>query len=130
MEIADGNLTVTESGGGHLAIYGNISDDNKAESLIFNGDGSGVLALSGTNTYGGETIVQAGTLIATSPAGFPPVATLLWRRPRRSCASRTRVASSRGARHRAGAVDTCPPLCRARTLVANGRRRMRSRRRR
>ena len=69
--IANGNLTVTESSLGRLAISGNISDDNNLESLTLGGDGSGVLVLSGTNTYGGGTIVTAGKLIVTNPAALP-----------------------------------------------------------
>lgn len=71
VEIADGVLTVTELSHGRLAISGNISDDNQAESLTLNGDGSGVLVLSGTNTYGGGTIVEEGTLVVTNSAALP-----------------------------------------------------------
>jgi fibronectin-binding autotransporter adhesin len=70
VEIADGNLTVTESSGGRLVISGNISDDNGTESLTLNGDGTGGLVLSGTNTYGGGTVVEDGTLVVTSPAAL------------------------------------------------------------
>jgi autotransporter-associated beta strand protein/uncharacterized repeat protein (TIGR03803 family) len=71
VEIADGNLSVAESGHDRLIISGNISDDNGAESLALYGDGSGVLVLSGTNTYGGRTIVEDGKLVSTSPAALP-----------------------------------------------------------
>jgi autotransporter-associated beta strand protein len=71
VDIIDGGSTVTELDSGRLAISGNIIDDNNAESLTLNGDGSGVLVLSGTNTYGGATIVQAGTVIATNPTALP-----------------------------------------------------------
>lgn len=71
LEIAGGNLTVTESGGGQLVISGNISDDNDSESLVLCGDGTGVLVLSGTNTYDGGTIVEAGRLVVINPAALP-----------------------------------------------------------
>ena len=70
VEIAGGDLTVTESSGGSLAISEDINDDNGAESLTLNGDGTGVLVLSGTNTYGGGTIVEDGTLVVTNPAAL------------------------------------------------------------
>jgi autotransporter-associated beta strand protein len=70
VEIADGKMTVTESSHGRLTISGNISDDNSRESLTLNGDGSGVLVLSATNTYGGGTIVEDGKLVVTSPAAL------------------------------------------------------------
>lgn len=70
VEIAGGDLTVTESSGGSLAISEEINDDNGAESLTLNGDGTGVLVLSGTNTYGGGTIVEDGTLVVTNPAAL------------------------------------------------------------
>jgi autotransporter-associated beta strand protein/uncharacterized repeat protein (TIGR03803 family) len=69
--IAGGNLTLTESSSARLAIAGNISDDNGAESLTLGGDGTGILVLSGTNNYGGGTIVQAGKLLVTNPAALP-----------------------------------------------------------
>ena len=51
------------SHGGTLAITGNVSDDNGAESLTLNGDGTGQLVLSGSNTYGGPTTVSQGKLV-------------------------------------------------------------------
>ena len=69
--IAGGSLTISESNGSSLLIAGNINDDNGAESLTLNGDGSGQLVLSGTNSYGGGTNVEAGTLIVTDPASLP-----------------------------------------------------------
>lgn len=71
VEIADGNLTVTEESNSRLSISGNISDDNGRESLTLDGVGSGVLILSGTNSYGGGTIVEAGSLVVTNPAALP-----------------------------------------------------------
>ena len=68
--IAGGSLTVIESNNARLLIAGNISDDNGMESLALNGDGSGQLVLSGTNTYGGGTFVEAGTLIVTNPSAI------------------------------------------------------------
>jgi fibronectin-binding autotransporter adhesin len=64
-----GNLAVTVSNSGVLLVSGNISDDGGAWSLTLEGDGSGQLVLSGTNNYG-ETDVDAGTLIVTSPSAL------------------------------------------------------------
>ncbi len=69
--IAGGGLTISESNNSSLCIAGNINDDNGAESLTLNGDGTGVLVLCGTNTYGGGTNVVAGTLIDMNPAALP-----------------------------------------------------------
>ncbi len=77
VEIADGNLTVSESGRGRLLISGNISDDNGAESLTVNGDGSGILVLSGKNTYGGGTIVEDGRLVVTNSESLPDGSSLI-----------------------------------------------------
>ena len=63
VEIAGGGLAVLLSNSGVLQIPGNVSDDNGAESLTLAGDGSGQLVLSGTNTYGGGTVVESGTLV-------------------------------------------------------------------
>ncbi len=70
--IAGGSLTISESNGSSLLIAGNINGDNGAESLTLNGDGTGVLVLCGTNTYGGGTNVEAGMLVVANPAAFPP----------------------------------------------------------
>ena len=70
VEIADGDLTVTLSSDSRLAISGNISDDNSAESLTLRGDGAGELVLGGTNTYGGGTVVEDGTLVVANPAAL------------------------------------------------------------
>ena len=65
MEISGGSLAVAISNNGTLGISGNISDDNGRESLtLASADGTGQLILSGSNSYGGGTIVQSGTLIA------------------------------------------------------------------
>ena len=71
VEIAGGGLVVGVSNSGVLGISGNISDDNGQESLTLAGDGSGQLILSGTNTYGGGTNVEAGTLIVNNGAALP-----------------------------------------------------------
>ena len=62
---------MTESNHSSLSITGNISDDNNSESLTLNGDGTGRLVLSGTNSYGGGTVVLDGTLVATSAYALP-----------------------------------------------------------
>ncbi|MGA2257840.1 MAG: PEP-CTERM sorting domain-containing protein, partial [Thermoguttaceae bacterium] len=69
--IAGGRLTVNESDNSSLSISGNINDDNGMESLTLNGDGTGQLILSGTNTYGGGTIVEVGTLVVTAASALP-----------------------------------------------------------
>ena len=71
VEIAGGSLVVGVSNSGVLGISGNISDDNGQESLTLAGDGSGQLILSGTNSYGGGTNVEAGTLIVNNGAALP-----------------------------------------------------------
>ena len=71
LEIAGGNLAILLSGSGALSISGGISDDNHRESLTLEGDGSGQLVLSGSNSFGGGTIVEAGTLIVNNSAALP-----------------------------------------------------------
>ncbi len=63
LQIAGGNLDVNPSNGGLLTISNAISDDGSARSLTVGGNGSGQLILSGSNSYGGSLIVNAGTLI-------------------------------------------------------------------
>ncbi len=74
--IAGGSLTVSESNGGSLLIAGNINDDNGSESLTLNGDGTGELVLCGTNSYGGGTNVESGTLVVMNPCALPAVGAL------------------------------------------------------
>ena len=71
-----GSLVVAESGNGVLNITGNISDDNGQRSLTLTGDGSGQLVLSGTNSYGGGTNVNAGTMYVTNSSALPPATNL------------------------------------------------------
>jgi fibronectin-binding autotransporter adhesin len=71
LEIASGGLDVVLTGSGALAVSGNISDDNGRESLTLGGDGSGHLILSGTNNYGGGTVVNSGTLFVESATALP-----------------------------------------------------------
>ena len=68
--IAGGGLTISESSNSSLLIAGNIGDDNGLESLTLGGDGTGILVLCGTNTYGGGTNVVAGTLVVMNPAAL------------------------------------------------------------
>ena len=68
--IAGGGLTISESSNSSLMIAGNIGDDNGSESLTLGGDGTGILVLCGTNTYGGGTNVVAGTLVVMNPAAL------------------------------------------------------------
>ena len=69
--IAGGSLTVSESNHSSLAVFGIIDDDNRKESLMLTGDGTGQLVLSGTNTYGGTTMVEHGTLLVTEAYALP-----------------------------------------------------------
>jgi len=52
-----------------LKIKANIGEINGRQLLLK--DGSGTLVLSGTNNYSGGTVVNAGTLIATSSTALP-----------------------------------------------------------
>ena len=74
VNLVGGGLDVAISGGGTLGISGNISDDFASSgiyrSLTLDGNGSGQLVLSGTNTYAGGTIVNAGTLLVMDPQGL------------------------------------------------------------
>jgi fibronectin-binding autotransporter adhesin len=69
--ITGGNLDISASNKSLLNIRGNIADDLGSRSLILSGDGSGQFVLSGANSYGGSTIVDAGTLIIDSAASLP-----------------------------------------------------------
>jgi fibronectin-binding autotransporter adhesin len=71
MFLSAGSLDVAITNRGVLNITGNISDDSRQESLIVDGDGSGRLILNGTNSYGGGTFVNAGTLVADSASALP-----------------------------------------------------------
>jgi fibronectin-binding autotransporter adhesin len=77
VEIALGSLVISASNASSVNISGNISDDNGHESLTLMGDGSGTLVLSGTNSYGGGTYVDAGTLIVTSPEALADGSSLI-----------------------------------------------------
>ena len=76
MQIAGGNLAIALSDSGILNISGNISDDGSQRSLTLGGDGSGQLVLSGTNSYGGGTNVNAGTMYVTNSSALPPESNL------------------------------------------------------
>jgi autotransporter-associated beta strand protein len=71
VQIAGGNLDISESGSSTLAISGNISDDGNSRMLSLGGDGSGQLILSGSNSYTGGTVVSSGTLVVNSDEGIP-----------------------------------------------------------
>jgi autotransporter-associated beta strand protein len=68
VEISGGSLAILLSDSGVLSISGGISDDNRHESLTLAG---GQLVLSGSNSYGGGTFVEAGTLIVNNSAALP-----------------------------------------------------------
>ncbi|MGA2253351.1 MAG: autotransporter-associated beta strand repeat-containing protein [Thermoguttaceae bacterium] len=69
--LANNGATVTLSGNGSLTISGNISESGGSQSLTLGGDGSGVLVLSGSNSYSGSTAINAGTLVAARAASLP-----------------------------------------------------------
>jgi fibronectin-binding autotransporter adhesin len=69
--ITGGNLDISASGNSILSIPGAISDDGGLRSLNLAGDGTGELVLSGNNTYGGGTYVNAGRLVVASPNSLP-----------------------------------------------------------
>ena len=77
VQISGGSLAVLISNNGSLAISGNITDDGLHRSLTLTGDGTGQLILSGNNSYGGATNVQAGTLIAETPTALPNGSSLI-----------------------------------------------------
>jgi fibronectin-binding autotransporter adhesin len=68
--IAGGNLDIAASNSSVLTISGSVADDGGARSLTLDGDGSGQLVLSGSNTYSGGTIVNAGTLVVDSTSAL------------------------------------------------------------
>jgi fibronectin-binding autotransporter adhesin len=70
VEIAGGGLDIAASNSSSLTISGNIADDG-LRSLTLDGDGTGQLVLSGANTYGGATIVNAGTLVVDTSTALP-----------------------------------------------------------
>jgi fibronectin-binding autotransporter adhesin len=69
--LVNGSLTVATSNFSSLSIPGNITDDGGNRSLTLVGDGTGQLVLGGNNSYGGGTIVDAGTLIVDSATALP-----------------------------------------------------------
>jgi len=66
--VLENNLVV--SGSGTLAFSGSISELNGSHKLTMNG-ANGTLVLSGTGSYTGGTIVNAGTLAVTTSTALP-----------------------------------------------------------
>ena len=64
--VSGSDLVVSSSGS--LTLSGSVSDGGLAKSLTL--DGGGTLVLSGTGSYTGGTMVEAGTLIVTSDAAI------------------------------------------------------------
>jgi fibronectin-binding autotransporter adhesin len=56
------NLSISVSNGSTVAIGGNITQNVAGASLTINGDGTGSILLSGSNSYSGTTLIAAGTL--------------------------------------------------------------------
>jgi fibronectin-binding autotransporter adhesin len=75
--VTGGALDIAASSSSVLGITGNISDDGSQRSLILDGDGTGQLVLSGVNTYGGQTVVNAGTLVVDSTTALPDGTSLI-----------------------------------------------------
>ena len=65
--VALGGNAVTVNGTGDTLISGNVSGMGSVSDL--NKDGSGTLTLTGTNTYGGGTAVNGGTLLVDNTSG-------------------------------------------------------------
>ncbi len=65
--VLDADFDVASSGS--LTLAGNISDLGIGAGLTLSGEGT--LIVSGINSYGGGTIVEDGTLVATNPAALP-----------------------------------------------------------
>ena len=63
-------LSVSGSGTLTFGASSSVTDNNLAYALTMNGAG-GTLILSGSDTYNGGTIVEAGTLIATNSVAIP-----------------------------------------------------------
>jgi len=69
--IANSGAIVTLSGSGGLGISGGIGESGGSQSLTLAGDGTGLLVLSGSNSYTGGTFVAAGTLAVTASKALP-----------------------------------------------------------
>ncbi len=67
--VLNADLTVTTTTGSRLTISGPISGTSPGKTVALSG--SGLLILSGSNTYTGGTIVSGGTLDFASPAALP-----------------------------------------------------------
>ena len=65
-----GSLVVTGSGTLTFGSSSSIADNGSQYALSLNGPG-GTLILSGSDTYGGGTNVNAGTLIVTNNTALP-----------------------------------------------------------
>lgn len=63
------SLSIVPSAGTTLDISGNISQSAAGKALSL--DGVGTLILSGSNSYGGGTAVDAGTLIVKTSSALP-----------------------------------------------------------
>jgi hypothetical protein len=67
--LTNSTLEVSASNSGMVAISGGVSDFGAGASLTLDGDGTGELVLSSTNTFGGPgatATVSSGTLVLTS----------------------------------------------------------------
>jgi len=73
--IANTGATVTLYGSGSLIISGNISEAGGSQSLTLSGS-SGVLLLSGSNSYSGGTTVSQGILTFANRAAMPNAGTV------------------------------------------------------
>jgi fibronectin-binding autotransporter adhesin len=71
VNLVGGNLDVVSKNSSSLTISGNLSDDGLLRSLTLDGDGTGLLTLSGSNTYGGGTYVHIGVLDVATVNSLP-----------------------------------------------------------
>ena len=89
-----------------------MSDGGLGKALTLNGGGK--LILSGTNSYGGGTVVNAGTLVVTNKDSLPDGSRLTVARRRNDfrplgAHSAADLIAGRGGRQsRAGTGNTCP----------------------
>ncbi len=106
----DSNLNVKSAAGGILIIAGNIASGG-SNSLTFTGLGE--LILSGSNSYGGGTIVESGTVVAMNCAAIADGTNLTIGNP----AAFATVNSAASAADHAGSPSAATPVPEPGTLA-------------
>jgi autotransporter-associated beta strand protein len=71
VSLVGGNLDVVANNSSSLMISGNLSDDSLLRSLTLDGDGTALLTLTGSNSYGGGTYVHIGVLDVATVNSLP-----------------------------------------------------------